>query len=104
MTVINLIQRLISAISGRPNAARALFAGASALIGSLFTFFFTRKVDSKKYQKEIVKLQKVIASNNAEIEELEKGNRAAKKLAKQNKKLVKRIAELEKRMQDDSAG
>lgn len=104
MMLGKLFQRIFGAVAERPNVVKALFTGAGALIGSVFTFFFTRKADSKKYQKEIAKLQKVIANNNAEIEELEKNSRAAKKLAKQNKKLVKRIAELEKRMQDDQAG
>lgn len=98
-----LLQRLINVIAERPNVLKTLFAGAGALVGSLFTFFFTRKADAKKYQKEIAKLQQVIANNNAEIEELGKGDRAAKRLAKQNKKLMKRIVELEKRKQDVQA-
>lgn len=98
-----LIQRLFGAIAERPNLIKTLFAGAGALVGSFFTFFFTRKADSKKYQKEIAKLQQVIANNNAEIEVLEKGDRAAQRLSKQNKKLRRRIAELEKRMEDAQA-
>lgn len=93
-------KKLISAIAERPNVIKALIAGVSASAGALATFFLTRKADSRKYQKEIAKLQQVIANNNAEIEELEKNSRVAKRLAKQNKKLVMRIAELEKRMQD----
>lgn len=101
---MNIILRIIKAITARPNLVKGFVGGVIAAASSILSSFFTRKADAKKYQKGIAKLHEVVRAYEAEIRVLENGSnkekRKAKKLARQNAKLIERIEELEDKMTD----